>query len=64
MSREILDSLFKPGSNTGRKGTEGESSSGLGLIVCNDFVKMLGGKLEIESEQGKGSRFFFSLPSH
>jgi len=64
MSREILDSLFKPGSNTGRKGTEGESSSGLGLIVCNDFVNMLGGKLEIESEQGKGSRFFFSLPSH
>ena len=64
MSREILDNLFKPGSHTGRKGTEGESSSGLGLIVCNDFVKMLGGKLEIESEQGKGSRFFFSLPSH
>jgi signal transduction histidine kinase len=59
-----MDNLFKPGSRTGRKGTEGESSSGLGLIVCNDFVKMLGGKLEIESEQGKGSRFFFSLPSH
>ncbi|MHC1690232.1 MAG: PAS domain-containing sensor histidine kinase [Bacteroidales bacterium] len=64
MSHEIMDNLFKPGSRTGRKGTEGESSSGLGLIVCNDFVKMLGGKLEIESEQGKGSRFFFSLPSH
>jgi len=64
MSREILDNLFKPGSGTGRKGTEGESSSGLGLIVCNDFVQMLGGKLEIESEQGRGSRFFFSLPVH
>ncbi|MCE5321611.1 MAG: PAS domain S-box protein [Bacteroidales bacterium] len=64
MSHEIMDNLFKPGSRTGRKGTEGESSSGLGLIVCNDFVNMLGGKLEIESEQGKGSRFFFSLPSH
>ena len=64
MSREILDNLFKPGSSTGRKGTEGESSSGLGLIVCNDFVQMLGGKLEIESEQGRGSRFFFSLPVH
>ena len=64
MSHEIMDNLFKPGSRTGRKGTEGESSSGLGLIVCNDFVQMLGGKLEIESEQGRGSRFFFSLPVH
>jgi PAS domain S-box-containing protein len=63
MSRDILDNLFKPGSHTGRKGTEGESTSGLGLIVCNDFVKKLGGKLEVESEEGKGSRFFFSLPA-
>jgi len=62
MSRDILDNLFKPVPRTGRRGTEGESSSGLGLIVCNDFVKMLGGKLEVESEQGRGSRFFFSLP--
>ena len=64
MNRDILDNLFKPVPRTGRKGTEGESSSGLGLIVCNDFVQMLGGKLEVESEQGKGSRFFFSLPVH
>ncbi len=64
MNRDILDNLFKPVPMTGRRGTEGESSSGLGLIVCNDFVKMLGGKLEVESEQGRGSRFFFSLPVH
>ncbi|MDD4293460.1 MAG: ATP-binding protein [Bacteroidales bacterium] len=62
MNRDILDNLFKPVPRTGRRGTEGESSSGLGLIVCNDFVKMLGGILEVESEQGRGSRFFFSLP--
>jgi signal transduction histidine kinase len=59
---DILDNLFLIGSNVSRNGTEGESSTGLGLILCNDFIKLQGGKLWVESEVGIGSTFYFALP--
>jgi signal transduction histidine kinase len=39
----------------------GESTSGLGLILCKDFIEKLGGKLLVESHEGKGSTFRFTL---
>jgi signal transduction histidine kinase len=62
MSKEILDNLFCLDNNTNRKGTEGEPSTGLGLIICKDFVEKHGGRLWVESEEGKGSTFYFTLP--
>ncbi|TRZ75923.1 MAG: sensor histidine kinase, partial [Bacteroidetes bacterium] len=43
--------------------TSQNKTSGLGLIICREFIEKHGGKLWIESEEGKGSKFIFSLPS-
>ena len=44
------------------KGTSGESGHGLGLAICKNFIELHGGKIYLESETGKGSDFYFSLP--
>ena len=55
MSKGLIDDLFRLDANTGRKGTDGEPSTGLGLMICKDFIEKNGGELFIESEEGKGS---------
>lgn len=64
MNKKIIDNLFRLDVNTNRKGTDGEYSTGLGLIICKDLVDKHGGKLWVESEEGKGSTFHFSLPAN
>jgi signal transduction histidine kinase len=54
--------LFVIDGHANRQGTEGEPSSGLGLILCKDFISKHGGKIWVESEEGKGSTFYFTLP--
>jgi signal transduction histidine kinase len=61
MSKEILDKLFQLDGKINRKGTEGEPSTGLGLILCKDFIEMHGGEISVESEEGKGSIFKFTV---
>jgi PAS domain S-box-containing protein len=63
MNKEILENLFKLDANTNRKGLDGEPSSGLGLIICKDFIEKHGGKLWVESEVNRGSTFYFTLPN-
>ena len=63
MSRSIVDNLFQIDGQTSRNGTQGEPSTGLGLILCKDFIEKHGGKIWVESEEGKGSTFFLTLPN-
>ncbi len=62
MDSAMLAGLFRIDAHNNRKGTEGEPSSGLGLIICKDFVERHGGRLWVESEEGRGSSFHFALP--
>ena len=64
MSRSMIDNLFRFDVKTNRNGTEGEPSTGLGLIICKDFIEKHGGRIWAESEEGKGSIFRFILPSN
>jgi len=58
----MIDKLFVLGENTSRYGTEDEPSSGLGLILCKEFVDKNKGEIWVESSVGIGSSFYFSLP--
>jgi signal transduction histidine kinase len=62
MSGEILSNLFRIDSQINRHGTEGEMSTGLGLIICKEFVEKGSGSLWATSEEGKGSEFCFTVP--
>ncbi len=62
MNKEVIGKLFELHPQTSRVGTEGEPSSGLGLILCKDFVEKHGGQIWAQSEEGKGSEFFFTIP--
>jgi PAS domain S-box-containing protein len=62
MSPELIKKLFLLNERIILQGTEGESSSGLGLLLCKEFIEKNKGKIWVESEEGKGSTFFFSLP--
>ncbi|RED26861.1 phospho-acceptor domain-containing protein [Flavobacterium cutihirudinis] len=58
----IKERLFKINRKVMQKGTENETGSGLGLLLCNEFVNIHQGKIWVESEPGKGSTFKFTLP--
>ena len=63
ISAKNIDKLFKPGEKFQTTGTDKEKGTGLGLILCKEFIEKNNGKIWVKSEEGKGSSFFFTLPS-
>jgi signal transduction histidine kinase len=62
MSEDQIKRLFTIGEKTGSIGTAGELSTGLGLLLCKEFVEKHNGKILVKSEIGKGSIFTVTLP--
>jgi len=62
MSESFSAKLFKMEEHVGRLGTEGEESTGLGLLLCKEFVEKNGGKISVETKENEGSTFYFTLP--
>ena len=63
MNRDAMDHIFELDNRRySTEGTEGEKGTGLGLILCREFVEMHKGEIYVDSEPGKGSEFQFSVP--
>ena len=61
MSEKQLNKLFKSKVDSGT-GTNNESGTGMGLLFCKDLIEKCNGKIWVESQQGSGTEFFFTLP--
>jgi signal transduction histidine kinase len=62
MDVKTAEAIFHLSTNVTTKGTDGEKGTGLGLLLCKEFVERNHGNLSIESEPGVGSTFSFTLP--
>jgi signal transduction histidine kinase len=62
MPKELKENLFSHGGNNSRNGTANDTGLGIGLALSKELVKKSKGKIWVESEAGKGSRFTFTLP--
>lgn len=64
ISENDIDKLFRIDSSFSTEGTNNESGTGLGLILCKDFINYHKGKIWVESKLNKGSQFFFTIPKY
>lgn len=62
MNKALQNKLFRINEKVSRPGTEGEQSTGLGLVLSFDMTQRMNGSLGVESEEGKGSTFTLTLP--
>ena len=61
MTPELKGKLFLLHEKTNRQGTAGEPSTGLGLLLCKEFIEKHGGEIWVDSEEGRGSTFRFTI---
>lgn len=64
IASDIVGNIFSLTNKISKPGTEGEPSSGLGLVLCKEFVTINNGKIWAESEIGVGTKFKFTVPIH
>lgn len=64
MKPSQINRLFQWETRQSSDGTSGEKGTGLGLLICNEFVHKQGGKIWVESALGKGSSFHFTISKH
>lgn len=64
ITNENLEKLFGAGTSFSTKGTDNETGTGLGLILCKEFIDRNKGYIRAESIEGRGSKFVFSLPRY
>jgi signal transduction histidine kinase len=63
MTPEMISKLFHISEKISRQGTEGEPSTGLGLLLCKEFIEKHNGRISVTSEQGNGSTFTITIPA-
>jgi len=63
MTKNQINNLFRIDKKESRSGTANEKGTGLGLLLCKEFVEKHNGQIWVESEVSKGSTFYFSIPA-
>ena len=63
MTEKEISQIFRVDTNISKTGTDGETGTGLGLILCKEFIKKNGGSIWVESKSGEGSKFSFTVPA-
>jgi signal transduction histidine kinase len=64
IAAEEIDHLFEKYRQAANNRDISHKGTGLGLVICKMIIEAHGGKIWVESQEGKGSAFYFSLPSN
>jgi len=62
MPEKVQQNLFRIDKTTSTKGTKGEKGTGLGLLLCKEFIDKHGGNISVESNVDEGTKFIIELP--